>query len=69
MAEELPAAASYLVIPAIIGFVGCQIDSVIGATLERKGLVNKKTTNLLATCTGAILAYLILVAWHPGITF
>ena len=49
--------------------VGCQIDSVIGATLERKGLVNKKTTNLLATCSGAILAYLIILAWNAGITF
>jgi uncharacterized protein (TIGR00297 family) len=69
LSATMPAAASYLVIPAVLGFVGCQIDSVIGATLERKGLVNKKTTNLLATCTGAILAYLILLAWNPGITF
>ncbi len=64
----MPVDGVFLVIPAVIGFVGCQIDSVIGATLERRGLVNKKTTNLIATCTGAILAYLILVAWVPGLT-
>ncbi len=64
----MPTDGAFLVIPLIIGFVGCQIDSVIGATLERRGLVNKKTTNLLATCTGAVLAYLILVAWAPGLT-
>ena len=63
----MPATAVYLILPAVIGFVGCQIDSVIGATLERKGLVNKKTTNLLATCSGAVLAYVGLVAWYPGL--
>ncbi len=63
----MPSSAIYLIVPSVIGFTGCQIDSVIGATLERKGYVNKKTTNLIATCTGAVLAYLILVAWYPGI--
>ncbi len=63
----MPEGAVFLVIPAVIGFLGCQLDSVIGATLERRGLVNKKTTNLLATCAGAVLAYLILVAWVPGL--
>ncbi len=63
----MPVDAAFLVVPAVIGFVGCQIDSVIGATLERRGLVNKKTTNLLATSAGAILAYIALVAWFPGL--
>ncbi len=62
-----PVYAGYLLIPAVIGFVGCQIDSVIGATLERRGLVSKKTTNLLATCAGGVLAYVILVAWAPAL--
>ncbi len=65
----MPMDSTFLVVPAVIGFVGCQLDSVIGATLERRGLVNKKTTNLLATCAGAVLAYLILVAWVPGLNF
>src|SRR5437867_137791 len=38
----LPVAPTYVLIPATIGFLGCQIDSVLGATLERRGLVNKK---------------------------
>src|SRR6267378_1262536 len=42
----MPSAPSYLLIPVIVGFVGCQIDSVIGATLELRGIVNKKTNNL-----------------------
>jgi len=43
--------------------VGCQIDSLIGATFERRGLVNKKTTNLIATVSGSILAYALLLTW------
>jgi len=63
----MPTLAGYLLIPLVVGFVGCQIDSVVGATLERKGLVNKKTTNLIATCAGAVLAYLALAVWYPGL--
>ena len=63
----VPVGASYLLIPAVLGFVGCQIDSVVGATLERRGWVNKKTTNLIATSAGAVLAYLALWAWFPGL--
>ncbi len=61
LSPTMPEAASYLIIPALVGFIGCQIDSVIGASLERKGYVNKKTTNLIATTSGAILAFAILV--------
>jgi len=61
----LPVAPTYVLIPATIGFLGCQIDSVLGATLERRGLVNKKTVNLVSTTSGAILSYLILVAAGP----
>jgi uncharacterized protein (TIGR00297 family) len=61
----MPSSASYLLIPMVVGFVGCQIDSVIGATLERQGIVNKKTNNLISTSASAILAFLILVASGP----
>ena len=67
LAPTLPLIATLLLLPAVIGFVGCQIDSVIGATLERRGLVNKKTTNLLATSAGAVLAYLALLTWYPSL--
>jgi len=63
--QSMPAAPIYLLLPTAIGFLGCQIDSVIGATLERRGVVNKKTNNLISTASGAILAYLILVALGP----
>ncbi len=65
LTATMPAAAGYLLIPLAVGFIGCQVDSVIGASLERRGLVNKKTTNFLATSTGAILAYALVLAWGP----
>jgi len=61
----MPLSPVYLILPLGIGFLGCQIDSVIGATLERRGLVNKKTNNLISTVSGGILAYLILLAAGP----
>jgi len=61
----MPWSPVYLILPLGIGFLGCQIDSVIGATLERRGLVNKKTNNLISTVSGAFLAYLILLAAGP----
>lgn len=62
LTQTMPAAPSSLLIPMAVGFIGCQIDSVIGATLERRGLVNKKTNNLISTSAGAILAYLLVMA-------
>jgi len=58
----VPEAPAFLVIPVVVGFIGCQIDSVIGATLERRGLVNKKTNNLVSTSAGAVLAYALLLS-------
>lgn len=65
LTQTMPTSSSYLLIPLGIGFLGCQIDSVIGATLERRGLVNKKTVNLVSTASGAILAYLVLLVAGP----
>src|SRR5438034_10351312 len=63
--STMPLSPDYLIPPLAIRFLGCQIDSVIGATLERRGLVNKKTNNLISTVSGGILAYLILLAAGP----
>jgi uncharacterized protein (TIGR00297 family) len=50
-----------VLIPLAIGFAGCQFDSVLGATLERKGLISNNTVNLVATSTGGLIAWMILV--------
>lgn len=41
------------------GFLGCQVDSLVGAEVERRGLINNEGVNLLATATGAIIALLL----------
>jgi uncharacterized protein (TIGR00297 family) len=44
----------------VIGFIGCQVDSVIGATIETKGHVSKLTNNLISITLGTVLAWLLL---------
>lgn len=41
------------------GFIGCQIDSLLGATFERKGHLNKTHVNLIATFLGGLIAFLM----------
>ena len=64
MEEYLPEGTfQATVVIAIIGWIGCQIDSIIGELLENRGLLGKHTVNLLATSFGAIagwVAYLTI---------
>ncbi len=48
------------------GFLGANIDSLVGATLENRGLTNNDSTNFLATLLGGILGAVIfyLTASH-----
>ncbi|HVL88085.1 MAG TPA: DUF92 domain-containing protein [Candidatus Thermoplasmatota archaeon] len=55
----LPLGWQSLAIPVLIGFLGCQIDSVLGAFFELKGLINKEEVNILAITLGAVVA----LAW------
>lgn len=61
--RTMPASTTLILIPIVTGFVGCQIDSVIGATLERRGLVGKMTNNLISTSAAAALGFVLLQAW------
>lgn len=56
----MPRNPAVIVIPLVIGFVGCQIDSIFGATLETRGWLTKKTNNLLTVSIGAILAWFVI---------
>lgn len=47
------------IILGVIGIIGCMIDSLIGATLERRGIVGKLGTNILSMACGAIIALAI----------
>lgn len=44
-----------LLLPTAMGFLGCQVDSVLGATLEGDGLFTKEETNLVSITVGALL--------------
>lgn len=49
-----------LLIPISVGFIGCNIDSLIGATLERRGMVSKLGTNIGSMAAGTLLAAILL---------
>jgi len=49
-----------ILIPIVLGFVGCNIDSLIGATWERSGKVSKLGTNILSMAIATAIAALIL---------
>ncbi|MDH3365523.1 MAG: DUF92 domain-containing protein [Thermoplasmata archaeon] len=55
---DLLAGPRTLLIPMLSGFLGCQIDSVIGATWERSGKVGKLGNNFISIAFGTLLALL-----------
>ncbi|MFP4117043.1 MAG: DUF92 domain-containing protein [Candidatus Aenigmatarchaeota archaeon] len=47
--------------PFIGGFMGCHMDSILGATLERRGYMTKSEVNLAATFSGGMISLLVLL--------
>lgn len=45
---------------AAIGFLGANFDSVLGATLENRGYMDKHVVNFLASLFGGVAGYLLL---------
>ncbi len=56
-AWAMPVNAWTIGIPAVMGFVGCQIDSVLGGTLEVHGLVTKEEVNFLSIAAATLGAF------------
>jgi uncharacterized protein (TIGR00297 family) len=50
-----------MVICTIAGFVGTNIDSLVGATLENRGFLGNAGTNMLATIGGGLCAVLLFM--------
>jgi uncharacterized protein (TIGR00297 family) len=44
-------------IPVVAGFAGMLFDSLLGATLQKRGLISNQTVNFLGTLAAATLAY------------
>jgi len=53
----LPVTLPLLLLPAILGFIGCNIDSVLGATLESRGILNKGQVNLTEITIATLLMW------------
>ncbi len=53
-------AHALVMIPLIIGFFGCQIDSVLGATLEKKGWLSNNGVNFTSTSLGGLIAWMLV---------
>ena len=49
-----------IIVAAIAGFVGTNVDSLVGATLERKHIIGNSGTNLFCTIAGGIAAMVLL---------
>ena len=48
-----------LIIATIFGFIGVHVDSFLGATLEKKGVLNNAGVNLFATLSSGLLALVV----------
>ena len=51
--------ASIFVVVTIVGWLGCQVDSILGELLENKGYIGKHAVNFLATLSGAAMAVVV----------
>ncbi|MBQ3684569.1 MAG: DUF92 domain-containing protein, partial [Methanomicrobium sp.] len=49
------------VICVAAGFVGTNIDSLVGATLERGGYIHNTGTNFICTLSGGLFAVLLYI--------
>lgn len=50
-----PFTLSNLLAATVAGFLGCQMDSVLGATLEVRGRMTKEEVNFLGIATGSLV--------------
>lgn len=59
LSPVLPENIFLILIPISVGFLGCQIDSLLGATLEGK-ILTKHSVNLVSIGAGALISWVII---------
>jgi len=55
--DTTAARPEWIALPIAFGFLGCQVDSLIGASLERRGWVSKGGVNYVSITISASLAW------------
>lgn len=64
-ADALSTPLEFIFSVTIVGFLGCQIDSLLGALFENRGYIGKGTVNTLAIASGTV----ITCYFYPIIAF
>ena len=57
-----PGIAVFIGLSGLAGFLGCQVDSVLGETLENRGYLTKGSTNFLGMASSVAFTFLAVVA-------
>ena len=64
--QPAPPVGTLLVGVTLAGFIGCQLDSLLGETLENRGYLTKGGTNLVAMFLTVLVAWGLLFALGAG---
>ena len=64
--QPAPPLGTLLLGVTVAGFLGCQLDSILGETLENRHYLTKGTTNLLAMLLTVLIAWLLLTVLGTG---
>lgn len=59
-----PLTLGAVLIVVAMGFLGCQVDSLLGATLEVGDLVTKQEVNLVSIAVGTVLGFILAVTFY-----
>jgi len=54
--HNLPATPLVVLVPIAIGFIGCQLDSVLGASLQNKGYLSNNMVNFVTILTTSLIS-------------
>ncbi len=64
--NPIPSPLPFVGITVAAGFLGCQVDSVLGEILENRGYLTKATTNLSSMLIAVLIALALLLAIGGG---